>query len=95
MVTIEPKEIDVKLNLVGLNVYEEQITRINQKLEKANSLADELAKKDPDASVENLVEELSIKIAKYSEFEKAKILCPLLGSNGGMIARMILLYCTY
>ncbi len=34
MVTIEPKEIDVKLNLVGLNVYEEQITRINQKLEK-------------------------------------------------------------
>lgn len=84
-----------KSSNVDLDQYEKQVDRIIGKLEKANSLADELAKKDPDASVENLVEELSIKIAKYSEFEKAKILCPLLGSNGGMIARMILLYCTY
>ncbi len=63
MVTIEPKEIDVKLNLVGLNVYEEQITRINQKLEKANSLANELAKKDVDTSIKSLVEQLKEKIA--------------------------------
>lgn len=84
-----------KSSNVDLDQYEKQVDRIIGKLEKANSLADELAKKDPDASVENLVEELSIKIAKYSEFEKAKILCPLFGSNGGMIARMILLYCTY
>lgn len=61
MVTIEPKEIDVKLNLVGLNVYEEQITRINQKLEKANSLANELAKKDVDTSIKSLVEQLKEK----------------------------------
>lgn len=83
-----------KLLNVDLDQYEKQVDRIIGKLEKANSLADELAKKDPDASIENLVEELSIKIAKYSEFEKAKILCPLFGSSGAMIARMILLYCT-
>ncbi|MEY8258244.1 hypothetical protein AAK706_11000 [Erysipelotrichaceae bacterium 66-17] len=77
-----------------LDQYEKQVDRIIGKLEKANSLADELAEKDPDASIENLVEELSIKMAKYSEFEKAKILCPLFGSSGAMIARMILLYCT-
>lgn len=87
-------EINIKLNIVNLDETEKNLDRIGEKLEKANSLVDELAKKDPDASVENLVEELSIKIAKYSEFEKAKILCPLFGSSGAMIARMILLYCT-
>ncbi|WP_288341618.1 hypothetical protein [uncultured Dubosiella sp.] len=90
MVTIEPKEIDVKLNLVGLNVYEEQITRINQKLEKANSLANELAKKDADVSVESLVEQLSEKIAKLDEFEKANILFQLIEPCGSALARMIL-----
>ncbi len=90
MVTIEPKEIDVKLNLVGLNVYEEQITRINQKLEKANSLTDESAKKDPDASIEILVDRLKEKILGKDEFEVAKILTPLFGCiNGEVILKMI------
>lgn len=80
----------MKLNLVGLNVYEEQITRINQKLEKANSLANELAKKDVDTSIKSLVEQLKEKIAYLNEFEQAKILIPLLEPCGKMVAGAIL-----
>lgn len=78
---------------VDLDQYEKQVDRIIGKLEKANSLADELAKKDPDASIENLVDQLKEKILGKDEFETAQILTPLFGGgNGEMILKMISTY---
>ncbi len=75
---------------VDLDQYEKQVDRIIGKLEKANSLADELAEKDPDASIEILVNQLKEKFLGKDEFETARILTPLFGGgNGGMILKMI------
>ena len=78
---------------VDLDQYEKQVDRIIEKLEKANSLADELAKKDPDASIESLVDQLKEKIIGKDEFETAQILTPLFGcGNGEVIIKMINTY---
>lgn len=82
-----------KSSNIDLDQYEKQVDRIIEKLEKANSLADELAKKDPDASIESLVDQLKEKIIGKDEFETAQILTPLFGGgNGEMILKMISTY---
>lgn len=86
-------EINIKLNIVNLDETEKNLDRIGEKLEKANSLMDELAKKDPDASIEILVDQLKEKILGKDEFETAQILTPLFGGgNGEMILKMISAY---
>lgn len=76
-----------------LDQYEKQVDRIIEKLEKANSLADELAEKDLDASIENLVDRLMEKRIELDEFEAARILTPLFRcGNGEMILKMISTY---
>ncbi len=74
----------------NLHVIPEEDYQKYMRIKKANSLADELAEKDPDASIEILVNQLKEKFLGKDEFETARILTPLFGGgNGGMILKMI------
>ena len=81
-----------KSSNIDLDQYEKQVDRIIGKLEKANSLGDELAKKDHDVSVESLVYQLYGNNSKLDEFEIARILTPLFRCNGEVIMKMISAY---